>query len=228
MFCAAQVIRPMYSSPPRHGAAIVVEILSNPQLYREWRVCMLSFLSKLCSGLLLSSLGAICCLWLLLQHVTHAFACSLLHHCPEEQQLRHCQQCLSESSREGDAPDALLQEELSSMAGRIKRMRAELYQALQHVGAPGSWRPVTEAIGMFAMLGLSKARACTPSPPLPALSSCSVLAALPGMEPPFCLYWPFKADWMGSPVMHALTMVMGGSVLRRCVCCGARRHRCST
>ena len=35
---AAQVIRPMYSSPPRHGAAIVVEILSNPQLYREWRV----------------------------------------------------------------------------------------------------------------------------------------------------------------------------------------------
>ena len=44
------------------------------------------------------------------------------------------------------------------MAGRIKRMRAELYQALQDVGAPGSWRPVTEAIGMFAMLGLSKVR----------------------------------------------------------------------
>ncbi len=28
----------MFSSPPRHGAAIVVEILSNPQLYAEWRV----------------------------------------------------------------------------------------------------------------------------------------------------------------------------------------------
>ena len=35
---SVQVIRPMFSSPPRHGAAIVVEILSNPQLYAEWRV----------------------------------------------------------------------------------------------------------------------------------------------------------------------------------------------
>ena len=33
-----QVIRPLYSNPPRHGAAIVVAILSDPQLYKQWRV----------------------------------------------------------------------------------------------------------------------------------------------------------------------------------------------
>ncbi|CAL5221184.1 g3330 [Coccomyxa viridis] len=32
-----QVIRPMFSNPPRHGAAIVVEVLSDPRLYAEWR-----------------------------------------------------------------------------------------------------------------------------------------------------------------------------------------------
>ena len=28
----------MLSNPPRHGAAIVVEVLSDPRLYAEWRV----------------------------------------------------------------------------------------------------------------------------------------------------------------------------------------------
>ncbi|BBN09054.1 aspartate aminotransferase, cytoplasmic [Marchantia polymorpha subsp. ruderalis] len=32
------VIRPMYSSPPTYGAAIVSTILSNPALYDEWKV----------------------------------------------------------------------------------------------------------------------------------------------------------------------------------------------
>lgn len=32
------VIRPLYSNPPRHGAAIVVAILSDPELYKQWRV----------------------------------------------------------------------------------------------------------------------------------------------------------------------------------------------
>lgn len=31
------VIRPMYSSPPRHGAAIAAAILGDPALYDEWR-----------------------------------------------------------------------------------------------------------------------------------------------------------------------------------------------
>eukprot|EP00878_Enallax_costatus_P003057 GHUV01003256.1.p1 GENE.GHUV01003256.1~~GHUV01003256.1.p1 ORF type:complete len:211 (+),score=45.51 GHUV01003256.1:1468-2100(+) len=31
------VIRPMYSSPPMHGAAIVVTVLSDPQLYSLWK-----------------------------------------------------------------------------------------------------------------------------------------------------------------------------------------------
>lgn len=33
-----QVIRPMFSNPPRHGAAIVVRVLSDPALYADWRV----------------------------------------------------------------------------------------------------------------------------------------------------------------------------------------------
>ena len=33
-----QVIRPMYSNPPRHGAAIVTAILSDPELYSQWKV----------------------------------------------------------------------------------------------------------------------------------------------------------------------------------------------
>eukprot|EP00892_Ulva_mutabilis_P012667 jgi/Ulvmu1/9773/UM056_0013.1 len=32
------VIRPMYSSPPRHGAAIAATVLGNPALYAEWKV----------------------------------------------------------------------------------------------------------------------------------------------------------------------------------------------
>jgi aspartate/tyrosine/aromatic aminotransferase len=31
------VVRPMYSSPPIHGAAIVVKVLSDPQLFGLWR-----------------------------------------------------------------------------------------------------------------------------------------------------------------------------------------------
>lgn len=34
----AQVIRPMFSNPPRHGAAIVVTVLQDPELYALWRV----------------------------------------------------------------------------------------------------------------------------------------------------------------------------------------------
>jgi len=40
----------MFSNPPRHGAAIVVEVLSNPQLYAEWRV-RLSLLAAILTDL---------------------------------------------------------------------------------------------------------------------------------------------------------------------------------
>jgi aspartate/tyrosine/aromatic aminotransferase len=33
-----QVIRAMYSSPPRHGAEIAELVLSDPQLFQEWKV----------------------------------------------------------------------------------------------------------------------------------------------------------------------------------------------
>jgi aspartate/tyrosine/aromatic aminotransferase len=32
------VIRPMYSSPPKHGAAIAAQILKDPVLFAEWRL----------------------------------------------------------------------------------------------------------------------------------------------------------------------------------------------
>jgi len=31
------IIRPLYSNPPKHGAQIVVRVLSDPELYAEWR-----------------------------------------------------------------------------------------------------------------------------------------------------------------------------------------------
>jgi hypothetical protein len=95
-----------------------------------------------------------------------SISASLRHSCTPPQWLLHAAHAVGvESAHVGicDNADCLslvaplcAQEELSGMAGRIKRMRRELFQALQDVGAPGSWRPVTEAIGMFAMLGLSK------------------------------------------------------------------------
>ncbi|KAK9788453.1 hypothetical protein WJX73_007890 [Symbiochloris irregularis] len=77
-------VRPLYSSPPRHGAEIVVKILSDPQLYSQWRV------------------------------------------------------------------------ELQGMADRIKAMRSQLFQALQDVGAPGTWNHIVDQIGMFSFTGLTK------------------------------------------------------------------------
>lgn len=32
------IIRPMYSSPPAHGAAIAAKVLGDPELMREWKV----------------------------------------------------------------------------------------------------------------------------------------------------------------------------------------------
>ncbi len=51
-----QVIRPMYSNPPRHGAAIVTAILSDPELYSQWKVSIFG-----------------------VQHCP--FVCPCLHHC---------------------------------------------------------------------------------------------------------------------------------------------------
>jgi len=43
-----QVIRPMYSNPPRHGAAIVTAILSDPELYSQWKVSTSGVQHRLC------------------------------------------------------------------------------------------------------------------------------------------------------------------------------------
>lgn len=43
-----QVIRAMYSSPPRHGAEIAELVLSDPQLFRDWKVCAARLSTPLC------------------------------------------------------------------------------------------------------------------------------------------------------------------------------------
>ena len=43
MPCSLQVIRPMYSNPPKHGSAIVTTILSDKELFGQWKVsCVLA------------------------------------------------------------------------------------------------------------------------------------------------------------------------------------------
>ena len=46
--------------------------------------------------------------------------------------------------------------ELKGMADRIITMRQKLYDALQEVGAPGSWEHIVKQIGMFSYTGLTK------------------------------------------------------------------------
>ncbi|GAB4816612.1 hypothetical protein N2152v2_003658 [Parachlorella kessleri] len=48
--------------------------------------------------------------------------------------------------------------ELKGMADRIITMRQKLYEALQEVGAPGSWDHILKQIGMFSYTGLTKAQ----------------------------------------------------------------------
>jgi aspartate/tyrosine/aromatic aminotransferase len=42
-----RVIRPNYSSPPRHGAAVAAEVLSSPDLSAEWREELLAMAQRI-------------------------------------------------------------------------------------------------------------------------------------------------------------------------------------
>ncbi|MCJ1366070.1 Aspartate aminotransferase, cytoplasmic [Acarospora aff. strigata] len=55
--------------------------------------------------------------------------------------------------------DALFAEweaNLRTMSGRIKDMRAALRKKLEEMGTPGSWKHITEQIGMFSFTGLNE------------------------------------------------------------------------
>lgn len=45
---------------------------------------------------------------------------------------------------------------LRTMSGRIKDMRAALRRKLEELGTPGSWKHITEQIGMFSFTGLNE------------------------------------------------------------------------
>lgn len=47
-------------------------------------------------------------------------------------------------------------EELRGMSGRIQKMRDELRGELERLKTPGTWRHITDQIGMFSYTGLSK------------------------------------------------------------------------
>ena len=38
------IIRPLYSNPPINGGRIATEILTNPEYYNEWCVCVCVFM----------------------------------------------------------------------------------------------------------------------------------------------------------------------------------------
>ncbi|KAK3255560.1 hypothetical protein CYMTET_35260 [Cymbomonas tetramitiformis] len=77
------IIRNLYSNPPKHGANIVKTVLSDPELYQEWR------------------------------------------------------------------------DELLAMSVRIQDMRKVLFDELIRLETPGSWKHVTDQIGMFSFTGLT-------------------------------------------------------------------------
>jgi len=41
-----RVIRPLYSSPPMHGAQLVATILGTPELYKQWYLPLVLHLSE--------------------------------------------------------------------------------------------------------------------------------------------------------------------------------------
>ena len=47
-------------------------------------------------------------------------------------------------------------ENLRTMSGRIIQMRKELRAKLEELGTPGSWKHITEQIGMFSFTGLTE------------------------------------------------------------------------
>jgi len=77
------VIRPMYSSPPKRGAELVVRVLGSEARFKAW------------------------------------------------------------------------QEELAAMASRILEVRSLLRGGLERKGTPGTWRHITDQIGMFSFTGLT-------------------------------------------------------------------------
>ncbi|EPT25025.1 aspartate aminotransferase [Toxoplasma gondii ME49] len=82
-----KIIRPMYSSPPLHGARIVSRVLGDPNMKAAWM------------------------------------------------------------------------SELKELAGRIQSVRSALRSGLEAKQTPGTWRHITEQIGMFSYTGLSREQA---------------------------------------------------------------------
>jgi len=80
------IIRPMYSSPPIHGAQLVMKILGSAEMFQQWKA------------------------------------------------------------------------ELKEMAERIHKMRSDLQSGLESMGTPGTWKHITQQIGMFSFTGLTPAQ----------------------------------------------------------------------
>jgi len=78
------IVRPMWSNPPKHGCYIAKTIMSDPNLFEQWKV------------------------------------------------------------------------QLKGMVDRILLMRSSIRSTLEKLGTPGTWRHVTDQIGMFSFTGLTK------------------------------------------------------------------------
>ena len=81
-----------------------------------------------------------------------------------------------------------MQAELQGMADRIKEMRAQLFQALKDVGAPGKWNHIVDQIGMFSYTGLTKV----------SMGGISFMVTLPTIYRHVCLQ-PFMGSACSGP-----------------------------
>jgi hypothetical protein len=173
----------MFSNPPRHGAAIVVTVLQDPELYALWRVrrgasrCGARARPVSLPRCSVLSWAVACGLhvWLVprrFRSATSWDATRVLHVrsvprssakprilCEDVGCMPPSRQCPAPVRPSAlSARPSGAQTELKGMADRINGMRKRLFEELQRVGAPGRWNHIVEQIGMFSYTGLTKAR----------------------------------------------------------------------
>lgn len=87
--------RGMYSSPPLHGAAIVVEVLGDPQLYSQWRTELAGMAGRIkdMRAALHDALVQVMRAGVAAAGCAHARACLRAHACVRMQCADGCRRC---------------------------------------------------------------------------------------------------------------------------------------
>ncbi|PNH05724.1 Aspartate aminotransferase, cytoplasmic, partial [Tetrabaena socialis] len=170
-----QVIRPMYSNPPAHGAAIAARVMADPRLRELWKDELRGMAGRIKSmrvalyeallarnvpgdwSFVLKQIG----MFSFTGARGPGWAGSKDLAVRVESQLKQViRPMYSNPPAHGAAIAArvmadprlreLWKDELRGMAGRIKSMRVALYEALLARNVPGDWSFVLKQIGMFS------------------------------------------------------------------------------